>query len=191
MSLRTKALASVAILGVLVAAIAGIVQSSFTATAKNEGNTFQTGSVSLTDDDRAEVLWDLDALQPSSTIEPKCITVTYGSTGDLSSTVRLHGTTRGALAEHLDVEITRGSFSATKPAGNACTGFTADAGGGVLFDDTLAAFPDGWTGGIVDPDGDWRAGDSAVYRIAVALADTDDAQSEQASQAFTFEARTR
>ena len=187
MSVRTKLLSTIAVLAVLAAAVSAVVHSSFTATARNDGNTFETGSVALSDNDSEKVLFDLDGLEPASPPARKCVRVAYGSTGGLKSSVRLFGTTSGALAEHLRVKVTRGSFSGAAPDGNGCTGFTA---GGVLFDDSLAAYPDRWDDGIRDPDASWEAGDAAVYEIAVSLADTDDAQSKSASHAFTFEART-
>ena len=187
MSLRSKVLTTVAVLGLLATAIAAVVHSSFTAAAGNDGNTFEAGSISLTDDDSAKVLFDVDGLEPASAPVKRCLTVTYGSAGGLESTVRLFGATSGALAEHLRLKVTRGSFGGSAPGGNSCTGFTATDS---LFDGTLAEYPDSWSAGIVDPDTSWRAGDSAVYALEVSLADTDDAQGKSASHAFAFEART-
>jgi hypothetical protein len=189
MSLRTKLLATVAVLGLLAGALGAVVHSSFTATAKNEGNSFETGSISLTDGDSAHVLFDLDGLEPASGVQSRCVKVSYGSTGALRSTVRLFGTSSGALSEYLNVKVTRGSFAGGAPGANGCDGFSADANG-VLFDDTLDVYPRSWDDGIVDPDTQWQAGDSAVYRFDVAVADTDDAQGKSASHAFSFEART-
>ena len=189
MSLRTKLLSSAAVVGLLAAALTAIVHSSFTATALNENNTFETGSISLTDNDSDRVLFDLDGLEPATAPARKCVRVAYGSTGALRSSVRLFGATSGALAEHQKLKVTRGSFGGAAPAENGCSGFTASAGG-VLFDDTLAAYPDRWEDGIADPDAAWDAGDSAVYELEVSMADTDAAQGKSATHAFTFEART-
>ena len=187
MSLRTRLLATAAVLGLLAAAVAAVVHSSFTATAGNDGNSFESGSISLTDDDSAKVLFDVDGLEPGTPPVKRCLTVTYGSTGGLESTVRLFGETEGALASHLKLRVSRGAFSGAAPGGNGCAGFS---GTDTLFDDTLAAYPDGWADGIVDPDASWRAGDSAVYQLEVSLADTDEAQGKSANHAFAFEART-
>ena len=194
MTFRSKLAASVTVLGVLAVAIASIVHSSFSAAAKNDQNSFQTGSISLTDNDAEKAVFDLSGLEPATPPQKRCLAVSYGSTGDLRSSVRLFGTTAGTLAPHLNLRVVRGSFVVAAPTGNGCTGFVADAtdyrgkGAGVLFDDTLAAYPDRWEDGIVDPR-TWRAGDSAVYLIEVSLADTDDAQGKSAAQQFAFEAR--
>jgi hypothetical protein len=187
MSLRSKILATVSVLALLVAAISGVVHSSFTATAMNEGNSFETGSVSLTGNDSEQVLFDLDGLEPATPPAKRCLTVSYGSTGGLRSSVRLFGETSGALAEHLRLKVHRGSFAGTKPTGNGCDGFTKSS---TVFDGTLAGYPDRWEDGIVDPDPSWEAGDSAVYQLEVSLAGTDAAQGKSATQAFAFEART-
>lgn len=187
MSVRTKLLSTVAVLAVLAAALTAIVHSAFTATAQSEGNTFQTGSISLSDNDSGEVLFALQGLQPASAPARKCVRVAYGSTDELSSTVRLYGETSGALADHLNVKVTRGSFPDAAPAHNACTGFQP---GPTLFYGTLAAYPDRWEDGIRDLNSSWESGHNAVYEIEVSVEDTDDAQGKSASQAFKFEART-
>lgn len=187
MSSRSKALATVSVLVLLTAAIAGVVHSSFTAVAVNQGNSFETGSVSLTGSGSEQVLFDLKGLEPASAPAKRCVKVTYGSTGALRSTVRLFGTTTGALADHLKLKVHRGSFTGTPPAAGACDGFTKTA---TLFDGTLAAYPDAWSAGIVDPDSAWESGESAVYQLEVSLADTDAAQGKSATQSFAFEART-
>jgi hypothetical protein len=196
MSNRSKLVATAAVLGVLATALATVVHSAFTSTARNDGNTFQAGSISLTDDDQAKVLWDVSGLRPSSELDPKCVTVSYGSSGGLASAVRLYGETSGALAEHLRLKVTRGSFGGEAPAAGACTGFGADAtdfagkGAGVLYDGTLAGYPQRWDDGVADPRAAWSAGDRATYRLEVSLTDTDDAQGKSASHAFAFEARS-
>jgi hypothetical protein len=195
MSFRTKLATSVTVVGVLAVAVASLVHSSFSSAAKNDGNSFQSGSISLTDNDAEKAVFDLTGLEPATPPQKRCLTVSYGSSGDLRSSVRLFGTTGGELAEHLRLRVVRGAFSGAAPGGNACTGFTADTtdyrgeGAGVLFDGTLAAYPDSWTDGIADPRS-WRAGDSAAYLLEVSIADTDDAQGKSASQQFAFEART-
>lgn len=189
MSLRTKLLATVAVLGCLAAAVAAVVHSSFTATARSDGSEFRAGSISLTGDDSGRVLFDLDGLEPGRAPERRCVTVSYGATGDLASTVRLYGATSGALAEHLRLKVLRGRFDGPAPSDGRCTGLSAETT--TLFDGTLAAYPDSWASGIVDPNPAWRAGDRQTYAFEVSLADTDAAQGKAATQAFAFEARTR
>ena len=187
MSLRTKLAATVAVLALLASAIAAVVHSSFTATARSDGNSFESGSISLTDDDQARVLFDVDGLEPKSPPVRRCLTLTYDSSGGLVSSVRLFGETTGALAEHLTLEVTRGAFTGAKPEGNSCTGVVAST---TVFSGLMSAYPDSWAAGKLDPNPAWRAGDSAVYEIRVSLADSDGAQGKSATQSFAFEART-
>ena len=187
MSLRTKLAATVAVLALLVSAIAAVVHSSFTATAGNGVSSFESGSISLTDDDDAKVLFDVDGLAPASPPVKRCITVRYGSAGALRSAVRLYGETSGALAPHLKLTVRRGMWTSARPAGLECG--NAFAPQLTLFEGTLAGFPDAWADGVVEP-AMWDDADSHVYQFEVSLADTDEAQGKSASQTFTFEART-
>ena len=188
MSVRTKLLASVALVGLLLAGVAAVVQSAFTSTVRNSGNTFDAGSIALSGSvDRATALFDLEGLKPGAGAS-KCVKVSYASTGGLASSVRLYGVTAGALAQHLKLKVVRGTFPGTPPAGGACTGFTP-AAGAALFDGTLAGFPDSYDTGLADADTSWANGESAVYRIDVELADNDAAQGGTANHEFVFEAR--
>jgi hypothetical protein len=189
LSVRTKLLASAALVGLLLAGVATVVQSAFTSTVRNQGNTFEAGSITLSGSvDRATALFDLHGLKPGSTAS-RCIKVTYASTGGLASTLKLYGATSGALAQHLKVKVHRGSFPGAPPAGGACTGFSP-ASGIPMFDGTLATFPASWSGGAVDMDPNWTDGESAVFRVDVELADNDDAQGATATHELVFEART-
>jgi hypothetical protein len=189
-SLRAKLFASLAVVGLLAAAASSLVYSSFTSTVHNAGNTFQAGSVTLTADAPATALFSMPALKPGDT-QARCVHVSYAAGGGLTSSVRMYGTTSGSdahagLDRYLALKVTRGSFAAAAPAGNACTGFVA---GDVLFDDTLAAYPDSWQDGIVDPRAAWSHGDGATYRFELTLVDEDAAQGLDAGQQFSFEAR--
>ena len=186
-SARSKLVASVAVVGLTTAAVSAVVESAFTSTVRNAGNTFEAGSISLSSSaPTGSALLDLDGLKPGAGAS-RCVRVAYGSSGGLASTVRLYGRTEGTLAPHLKLKVTRGSFSGATPANGACTGFTSERS---LFDGTLAGFPDDYAGGIVDSDGSWTDGDAAVYRLDVELADSDDAQGASASHELIFEART-
>ena len=187
LSVRSKLLASAALVGLLLAGVGAVVQSAFTSTVSSSGNTFEAGSIELTGSiDRGSALFDLDGLKPGSSAS-RCVEVTYASSGGLASTVRLYGATTGTLAPHLDVRVTRGTFPGAPPAGGACTGFVP--AGDALFDARLSDYPDDYAGGLTDPDSAWTDGESAVYRVDVELADSDDAQGASAAHEFVFEAR--
>jgi hypothetical protein len=191
MSLKRKF--SVSVLAcALLAAIAGMALtfSAFTATTKNDNNSFKSGSVVLTDNASNSKLFDMAGMQPGSSLS-KCLTVTYA--GSLDSLVRLYATTASTanknLAPYLDVNVTRGSFPGTAPADQACTGFTADPGA-PLYAGTLAAFPADYALGVRDTT-TFKKDDKAVYRVSVSLQDTDAAQDKDATANLTFEARDK
>jgi len=72
-----------------------------------------------------------------------CLRVTYA--GTLPATVRLYGTSSGALAPYLTLTVTRGTDAA--PSFDSCSGFTADvtnyigAGAGVVYSGSLSGYP--------------------------------------------------
>ena len=64
----------------------------------------------------------------------------------------------------MNLTVTRGTFSGTPTAG-PCTGFTADASGSVLFNDTLSNFPTTTGTAIADPASSWTSGDKRGYKV--------------------------
>lgn len=190
LSVRSKLLASAALVGLLLAAVGAVVHSSFTSTVRNDGNTFQAGTIELSGSvDRATALFDLEDLTPGP-VHERCIEVSYAASGDIASSVSIYGESGGALADHLDVVVSRGRFDGEPPADGSCAGFVADEGR-PLFLGTLASFPSAWEGSIVDPGGAWTNGDSAAYKISVRLDANDAAQGQTASHSLTFEARSQ
>jgi hypothetical protein len=183
---------------VLVGALAGAqTWAAYDARTANGANSFASGTVALSDNDSGTALLSLANATPNATTSG-CIRVTYA--GTLASTVRLHGTTTGTgLDAYLVLKVTRGSFPGAPPAANACTGFAADAtdyigaGAGVVYNGTLLAFPDDYANGLVDPlpgaPATWTASESHVYKLEVTLQDNVAAETKNATQTFTWEAR--
>ena len=189
LSNRSKLLASTALVGLLLAAVAAVVQSAFTSTVRNPDNSFLAGHIDLSGSVESQpALFELRGLKPGFRAS-KCIKVTYASSGGLSSTVKLWGRNAGELGRHLNVKVVRGTFPGEPPANADCTGFVASSAT-PLYDGTLGAFPTSYETGVVDSDAAWTSGESAVFRIDVELADSDDAQGRSASHEFVFEART-
>jgi len=159
--------------------------SAFSATTENPGNAFDAGTVSITDDDSGSAMLSLANAKPGDS-DTACIVVTY--TGSLPSSVRLYGATGGSgLDQYLDLTVTRGTIAG--PSFDSCPGFTPDGGGGVIYSGTLAAYPDAYAAGLVDPDGSWMNGESRAYRFSVSVQDDGGAQGLNATQSFTWEAR--
>lgn len=181
-STKSKLLASTAVLGVLAAAMSAVVFSAFSATTQNAGNSFATGSITLTDNDSGSALFNVTGADANDTYT-RCIRVTYASTGSVNATVKLYGTTAGTgLDQYLDVAITRGTGTAAD-----CSDF---AGATSIYSGTLQAFPDNYAAGVDDTDTSWSNGEAATYRIAVTVQDNNAAQGLNASQTFTWEARS-
>jgi hypothetical protein len=170
--------------------------SAFTATTASTGNTFDTGTVVITDDDDGvSPLLSFAGAAPG-TSDTGCVRVTY--LGSLPASVRLHGTTGGTgLDPYLQLTVTRGTgLTGTY---DDCAGFTADpvdylgSGQGVVYAGSLADFPDGWTGGMVDAAAGhpevWTTDEEHHYRFQVTVGDDNDAQGKTATQTFTWEAR--
>src|SRR3712207_2388265 len=169
-SIRSKLLASVALVGLLLAGVAAVVQSAFTSMLRNSNNTFEAGSITLSGSvDRSTALFDLEGVKPGP-VASRCIKVTYNATGGLASTLKIHGSTTGPLAPYLRMKIMRGNFPGTPPPGGSCNGFTISSGI-PLFEGNLTSLPAGWSTGILDTDVNWTDGESSVYRIDVELAD--------------------
>ena len=189
-------------LSALVVGLLGILSgiathAAFSDTTVNSGNGFTAGTVALTDNDADGPVLTLTNAVPDDT-DSGCIIVDY--VGTLPASVRLYGTTTGTgLDQYLNVTVTRGTIAGSPSPFDSCNNFVADstnyvgAGAGVLYFGTLAAFPDSYASGIVDPSSGtpetWTTGESHVYRFDVILQDNAAAQGLDAAQEFTWEAR--
>jgi hypothetical protein len=183
--------------------------AAFTATTDNTGNTWQAGSVTLTDSDAGSALFDSaanGALRPGSN-RSRCIRVDY--TGDLTADIRLSVTTPTAGAVTLDnylmmsVERGRDVAAGTVVNPDCSTGFTSNTTPTFLYNTASA------TTGTADqtktlgalktaaPDyaNGLRAGTSVAggtsltFRIGYWVLDDNAAQSKRSTATFTWEAR--
>ena len=187
-------LATVVVVGLLIAAASAAVFSAYTSVAGNEDNRFTAGTIKLTDNDSGSALFSVNGFTPGDSFV-RCIQVGYESTGGVNSDLKLYGTTGGdGLADYLDLRIRRGTMPAVGASG-VCTGFAADTtdyngdGAGVILDTALTAFPTNYTAGVSDPIGSWANGDTAVYEITMTVQNNNAAQGLSATQDFSFEAR--
>lgn len=187
-------LATVVVVGLLIAAVGAAVFSAYTSVTSNEGNTFTAGTIELTDNDSGSALFNVSGFTPGDSFV-RCIQVDYESTGGVQSGIRLFGSTGGTgLADYLDIRVRRGTMPSVGASGD-CTGFTPDLtdyagnGPGVFVDTTLIDFPATYDDGVADPVAAWSDGDSAVYEITLTVQNDNDAQGLAATQDFSFEAR--
>lgn len=195
---QRKVIATMVLIAVLGAAGGSSTWASFNATTDNLGNQATSGTVDVTDNDGgAPAMLSFSDAMPG-TSDTGCIKVVYS--GSLTSDLRLYGTTTGSgLDQYLDLKITRGTYSGPDPAFDSCTNFREDAtdyigaGAGVIYNGTLQGFGDDYATGLSDPTPGapeaWTTGESHVYKIQVTLQDNVAAESKNATQTFTWEAR--
>ena len=197
--MRLRGFAALGVLALLVLAAGGATFAAYRATTQNDGNRVEAGSVKLSDNGDGTSLMSMSGAVPGNTTSA-CIRVTFD--GSLASTVRLYGATTGSgLDQYLDLKVTRGTYSPSAPAFKSCTNFQADAtnyigaGNGVIYNGTLQGYADNYAAGLVDPlpgsPESWTNGEAHVYRFDVTLQQNFAAQTLDASQTFTWEARNQ
>jgi hypothetical protein len=193
---KEKLLLSFLLIGLL-GGLAGLgVFSAFSSTTTNSGNNFSTGSVTLSDNDSNQALYNVTNQKPGDAATSSCIKVTY--TGSLASDVKLYSTgTIGTVGQYVDLTITPGTQAS--PSFPDCSGFVAD-GSGAIYTGTLQAFAtahSSFANGLADYPGSssaWNANDSVVYRFQVQLQGgaPDTAQGlATGSHSYTWEARNQ
>lgn len=168
------------------AVIATASYAAFSATTDNAANSWRTGAVSLSDDDRGVALFSADDLVPGSS-DSNCITVTSTTTNPAE--VRLYTAAQSdedTIGQHLQMTVERGTLAT---AGD-CTTFT---GASTVHDGTLAELLA--AGSFGDGVDDWKPAtgtSSTTYRFSYALdADTPNtAQDSEVGTTFVWEAQT-
>lgn len=204
---KTKTALILFLVGVIASVVGLATWSAYSSTTSNTNNQFQTGSVTLTDNDSGTAMFNMSGARPGDTVA-KCITVSYS--GTLTSNVKLYGaaTAGNGLDAYLDLKVTRGTFSGATPSGMACTdgagsNFVADSvtygggngagAGGVLFDARMSNYPTSWATGILDAPGGtaeaWTNPESHVYRLEVTVANDQNGANKNHTQTFTWEAQ--
>lgn len=174
-------------------------RAAFNDVSGSQSNGFTAGSVAIGDNDAGDMMLALTDAKPGASTSA-CILVTY--VGTLPANVRLYGATTGTgLDSYLTLTVVRGTFGSTSPPFASCSDFVADttdylgSGAGVIYSGTLAAFPDDFANGLVDPVSsspeEWIAGEAHAYRFTATLQDDAGAQGKTANQTFSWEARNR
>jgi predicted ribosomally synthesized peptide with SipW-like signal peptide len=182
-------LASALIIGLVAG---GATWSAFNATTTTSGNTYSTGTVSITDNDAGVAMFNVASMRPGVPVSA-CIKVTY--TGSLTAGVKLYGATTGGtgLQAYLQMVVTRGTMSSG--AFPNCTSFTPDPtdytglGAGIISSGLLSVFPATQATGVTDPNATWATNESHWYMITVDVQDAAAAEGKSATETFTWDAR--
>lgn len=184
--------------------------AAFTASTDNSGNTWQTGSVVLTDNDGAVALFSgaLDSgLKPGSA-RSGCIRVDYA--GSLPADIKLYVTTPTSGATTLDpylvmsIEQGQDVTSTTTVAPDCTTGFTSTSTPTFVYNTTVAsdvtsdqtrtmsalkASAQDYATGL--PVGTAVAQNTSLtFKITYSVADDNGAQNAQSTSSFVWEARS-
>jgi len=122
---RTRRIATL-VVGPTAILVAGLLvwngsNAAFTASTRNTGNNWETGSVALSDDDLGAAAFRVSGVIPGQT-GSKCLVVTDSS--NVPGEVRVYLDTLGA--EGLENNITVSFAIGTGGSFNDCTGFVAD-----------------------------------------------------------------
>src|SRR5438105_4220562 len=168
--------------------------SAFSSTTSNDGNSFSTGTVTLSDNDSNTAMYTVNNAKPGDSATA-CITVTYG--GSLGANVKLYtSSTIGSLGSHLTLTVTQGT--GTVSFGSSCTNFTPDSSGAQVYSGTLSNFASTYTGfstglSLTNSSGStaWATNDARVYKFQISLpsADTTGGGLSTGTHSFTWEAQ--
>jgi hypothetical protein len=183
MRTRTKILISAMVVGVLGSIAALGIFGVFTASTQNTGNELTAGTVSISDNDAGQAMFNVNGARPGDSWT-RCIKVTY--TGSLPSDVHLNfGGTLGSLAQYLNAHVEDGTASQAD-AFPLCDHFVTDQ---TLYDGPVQSGTGGFDTGLPTyPAGQssWSTGSSVVYRITASLSSsTPDAGQSQSTGNLT------
>ena len=166
--------------------------SVFNAETTNEGNVWNTGTLTLTNDvrsGRAPTPLFSANITPGSTVT-RCLTVT--STGTLPSNIRLYGsnlTSTNGLSDSLTIGVRMGT--ATSTDGGVCTGFSSTSV--PLSPAHLSAFPTGgYANGLTTWSPTGAEPESRAFEITTTMDSTapNSTQGGSAHLDFVWEAQT-
>ena len=166
--------------------------SAFSSTTSNDGNSFATGTVTISDNDAGSAMYNVSNKKPNDSVQA-CIKLTY--TGTLAADVHLYTTSSiGALGQYLDMTVEKGTLSGA-PAFPSCTGFTTQA---TVFTGTLANFAstkNSFANGVAAFPGaqtQWNQNDTLVYRFTLTVQDNNNASGQTTGvHSFTWEAQNQ
>jgi hypothetical protein len=186
---QTKILMTVLVVGVT-GALAGFgVFSAFSSTTTNPGNTFEAGTVTISDNDGSASLFS-NATKAKPGDYDQCIKVTYG--GSLDASVKLYTSAISADGSKVNITVHKGTGDNAN-----CSDFSAD-GGALETSSTLSAFGtahSNFSNGLAANPGaatKWVQNDTLTYRIRLTVPDSNASQAANiTSFTLTWEAQNQ
>ncbi|GLY00505.1 MULTISPECIES: hypothetical protein [Actinoplanes] len=162
-------------------------QAMFSGGTDNQSDSWQTGTVALSDDDAGVALFSsgADGLLTGGQVLTRCIVVKYDGTLTSNTSVKLWSTATGALAPYLNLTVDQGSGSTDRD----CTNFTASTAG--IYTGTVSGLAAASTN-FATGAGSWSPstnGATMTYRFTVTVQSVAAAQGKSASGTFTWEAQ--
>jgi predicted ribosomally synthesized peptide with SipW-like signal peptide len=186
---KRKILLTLLIVGVLGSLAAFGTYAAFSSTTSNPGNSYDAGTVVLSDNDANAAMYTVTGAKPGvNTV--KCIKLTY--TGSLDATVKLYTTsTINASASAINLTVDKGtSDTSTFPN---CGTFTSEATiySGTLkdFGDTKTSFANGISA-FPAATTKWVTNDTLVYRFTLSVSDSGSGATS-GTHSFTWEAQNQ
>ena len=170
--------------------------AAFTSTTSNGANSWTSGTVTLSDDDSAALMFNITGMKPGDT-STKCITVSYS--GDLATNgVKLYIKTGDlvdsspSIGSYIDMTVNEGTDTNSTTFGD-CTGFVADASGQPIINNVDLATISTTKKDYATGAGVWTpaAAGSKVYEFTYTFnaSAPDTVQGKTATAIFTWEAQ--
>ena len=157
-------------------------KAAFTATTSNSSSNWATGSVVLSDDDSGTAMFSSSNMTAGQSVV-KCIAVTYSGTLTSGVSVKLYGTSSGALASYLNLTVQQG----TGGGFGTCTGFS----GSQIYSGTASGFSSTYTGFGAGLTGFSPSAnpETHTYRFTITVQNDNNAQNKTATADYSWEAQ--
>ena len=167
--------------------VVGATRAAFSDTTENATNTFEAGTVAISDNDTGSAMFNMSAMKPGSS-STNCIVVTYDGTitpADVTLYVASGDLTGTNLDDYLTLTINEGSGGTF----GDCTGFS----GSQIYTGTMDSFASTYTD-FASGAGTWSpsaTSETKTYQFVVTLQDNNAAQGLTATITFTWEAQNQ
>lgn len=117
--------------------------AAFSATTTNPGNSFDSGTVTISDNDSGSAMFAVTGVRPGST-GSTCMKVLY--TGSLAATIKVYtGNVSNTFSNDFTIDIDKST--AGSDTFQNCTGFAGGSVTNLVTDSTVGSLPTNYAGG--------------------------------------------